>query len=1007
MLATSHLMDMNSSEDEADALVSPPSALPPPSFAAAEEEPELELNPAQWEVPLEGAPTQPQGEVSDTESDSDEKEVDGLASHAAPAVHDEGATHPEEPKGIDGAGADTTGTETKDEDEEDEEDAEGEAHPIMVVAEFVDALSSDEDGEGILMDVDVLAAEDAEIDAPNVSNTAMAECTAVLDQLLGSVVDASATEGSVAPDADIFAPLVSPPELSPKDLRTDPLPAQGPSEAELEELLACIHRLRQGKVNAVETIHGWEVSYKLRPAGNPTVHSAGDIKVRDPRDGTALRSVQQLLVKLGQGSPEARAPRDCENSEVTGEPRGRPVTPRGESTEAPPPPPPPPPLAASSGSSALTVGQRVEARYLATKANRQKHQKHWLVSKQWHKGTISAVHPDGCTFDINYDDGDLEHRVQGKYVRILKRAHAVPTGATKTPSKESHNGSCNDSSSATPEPPRKAARHSAISASPARATTRGPSEMLPDEARAAAAAEGLELVPSPSNQTSFKGVSMSYGGKYTANVSKKGKMLHLGTFATPEEAALIYARHIGAERAAAEAAEARVAVPQPLTADEARAAAAAEGLELVPSSNETGFKGVRKDYDKYRANVWKKDKMLPLGTFATPEEAALIYARRIRAERVAVEMAEARSEGPKLLTADEARAAATAEGLELMPSMSNETGFMGVHAKDDGRYHVRIRENGKQRYLGAFVTSEEAALCYARHVGAERAAAEAEEARLAGPQPLTADEARAAAAAEGLELVPSPSNETGFKGVNKNHSGKFVARFKEKGKHLHLGTFATSEEAALCYAKHIGAKQAAAKAAKVRGEGPQPLTADEARAAAAAEGVELVPSPSNESGFKGVRMKHHSGKFVANVSKKGKAIYLGTFATPEEAALSYARHFQADMVKERGRAAKNDSSTAAASLPAVAASSASTSVSLAASSASTTTPPQVTFMQRVYKIRSLLQLDTSLGIPDAIREARRVMGAPPSDAPLPAQVNELLGEHLGIDPVTLQLPPVE
>ena len=112
--------------------------------------------------------------------------------------------------------------------------------------------------------------------------------------------------------------------------------------------------------------------------------------------------------------------------------------------------------------------------------------------------------------------------------------------------------------------------------------------------------------------------------------------------------------------------------------------------------------------------------------------------------------------------------------------------------------------------------------------------------------------------------------------------------------------------------------------------------------------------------------------------------------------MSYARHFQADMVKERGRAAKNDSSTAAPSLPAV-----------AASSASTTTPPQVTFMQRVYKIRSLLQLDTSLGIPDAIREARRVMGAPPSDAPLPAQVNELLGEHLGIDPVTLQLPPVE
>ena len=48
-----------------------------------------------------------------------------------------------------------------------------------------------------------------------------------------------------------------------------------------------------------------------------------------------------------------------------------------------------------------------------------------------------------------------------------------------------------------------------------------------------------------------------------------------------------------------------------------------------------------------------------------------------------------------------------------------------------------------------------------------RAAAEAAEARVAVQQPLTADEARAAAA-EGLELVPSSSSETGFKGVSQN-----------------------------------------------------------------------------------------------------------------------------------------------------------------------------------------------------------------------------------------------
>ena len=301
--------------------------------------------------------------------------------------------------------------------------------------------------------------------------------------------------------------------------------------------------------------------------------------------------------------------------------------------------------------------------------------------------------------------------------------------------------------------------------------------MLSDEVRAAATAEGLELVPSSSNETGFKCVAKQVsGGKYVAQINKShknGKQRYLGRFATPEEAALCYARHIGAERAAAEAAEARAAEPEPLTADEARAAAAA------------------------------------------------------------------------------VRAAAAAEGLELVPSSSNETGFKGAH-KRGGKYEAYIREDGKQRYLGMFATPEEAALCYARHIGAERAAAEAVEARVAVPEPLTADEARAAAAAEGLELVPSSSNETGFRSVVK-HGGKYQAQIKENGKTRHLGSFTTPEEAALCYARRLGAERAAAEAALARDEGPQPLTADEARAAAASEGLEMVPSSSSERGFKGVR----------------------------------------------------------------------------------------------------------------------------------------------------------
>ena len=61
---------------------------------------------------------------------------------------------------------------------------------------------------------------------------------------------------------------------------------------------------------------------------------------------------------------------------------------------------------------------------------------------------------------------------------------------------------------------------------------------------------------------------------------------------------------------------------------EVRAAAAADGLELVPSSSATGFKGVVKNSDKYTAEVREDGKMRHLGIFATPEEATLCYARQ-------------------------------------------------------------------------------------------------------------------------------------------------------------------------------------------------------------------------------------------------------------------------------------------------------------------------------------------------------------------------------------------
>eukprot|EP00966_Prymnesium_polylepis_P259388 5991472-Prymnesium_polylepis.1 len=104
---------------------------------------------------------------------------------------------------------------------------------------------------------------------------------------------------------------------------------------------------------------------------------------------------------------------------------------------------------------------------------------------------------------------------------------------------------------------------------------KGEPEPTAAQAKAQARAEGLALVRAD-NATGCKGVYRHYGRfKVEAREGDKsmGKHIYLGTFSTPEAAALVHARHIGPE-AAAEAAEPEV------TAKQAKAQARAEGLML-------------------------------------------------------------------------------------------------------------------------------------------------------------------------------------------------------------------------------------------------------------------------------------------------------------------------------------------------------------------------------------------------------------------------------------------
>ena len=72
------------------------------------------------------------------------------------------------------------------------------------------------------------------------------------------------------------------------------------------------------------------------------------------------------------------------------------------------------------------------------------------------------------------------------------------------------------------------------------------------------------------------------------------------------------------------------------------------------------------------------------------------------------------------MTAAEAVAAAAAEGLTLVRSETNTSGFLNVHhhvhASDRNPWQAKIRQDAwNLQYLGCFATAEEAALAVARY----------------------------------------------------------------------------------------------------------------------------------------------------------------------------------------------------------------------------------------------------------------------------------------------------
>ena len=267
--------------------------------------------------------------------------------------------------------------------------------------------------------------------------------------------------------------------------------------------------------------------------------------------------------------------------------------------------------------------------------------------------------------------------------------------------------------------------------------------------------------------------------------------------------------------------------------DEALRTAEAESLVLEKSESSTGFVGVASMPTNRLGHKFKAiRRSQEIGRFVTAEEAALAFARDVAR---CPPLQKKRAAVPRM-TAEEALQAAKNEGLQLVPSPGSKSGYKNVSGNglpgDQFRWAAARRVDGRTENLGRYHSAEEAALAYARAIGPEACNGEAAPAEaliasaaivsrpstpgvprrynpslrhLPACAPFTIEEVLTHAAAEGLNLHRSESIASGYEGVQKDKRGcckhrPFMA-YLYKPKHRVLGSFATAEEAALCYAR--------------------------------------------------------------------------------------------------------------------------------------------------------------------------------------------------------------
>ena len=221
---------------------------------------------------------------------------------------------------------------------------------------------------------------------------------------------------------------------------------------------------------------------------------------------------------------------------------------------------------------------------------------------------------------------------------------------------------------------------------------------------------------SSANTTGYHGVSKTKK-RFKAQITIDGKNKYLGTHDTPKEAALAVDRAVVQHKQPSS----RLNYPDGLPIDDEHYDEHYEELmnpkkrKKLSSANTTGYHGVHKIGERFRAAVTIDGKTKSFGTYDTPKEAALAVDRAV----VQHKQPSSRLNYPDGLPIDDEHYDEHYE--ELMNpkkrrlASTNTSGYRGVR-KSGERFKAQIYIDGKNKYLGTYDTPKEAALALDRAV---------------------------------------------------------------------------------------------------------------------------------------------------------------------------------------------------------------------------------------------------------------------------------------------------